>query len=123
MKDHTKETHFGSVMGEQNTRQPDGQVSEPAAMRMNEVQGLPCFDLRAGPNTLSVHWKRWKRSFDLYVLEKGIEEDRQKVAPLLHTAGQVVQHLYCTLVVKLLDSYFIPKVNVPFERRVFRQMK
>ena len=96
MKDHTKETHFGSVMGEQNTRQPD-RPSQRTAIRTNEVQGLPCFDLRAGPHTLPVLWKRWKRFFDLYVLEKGIEEDRQKVAPLLHTAGQVVQHLYCTL--------------------------
>ena len=29
----------------------------------------------------------------------------------------------CKDVVKSLDSYFIPKVNVPFERRVSRQMK
>lgn len=85
-----------SVMGEQNTRQPDG-PSQRTAIRTNEVRGLPCFDLRAGAHTLSVHWKRWKRSFDLYVLEKGIEEDRQKVVPLLHTAGQEVQDLYCTL--------------------------
>ena len=100
-----KETPFLSVMSEQNTT-----------------------------HTLSVRWKRWKRLFDLYVLAKGIVEDRQKVALLLHTARQEVQDLYYTLagseeelkdykdVVELLDSYFVPKVNVPFERHVFRQM-
>ena len=60
------------------------------------------------------------------MLAKGIVEDHQKVALLLHTAGQEVQDLYYTLagpeeqlrdykdVVELLDSYFVPKVNVPF---------
>ena len=123
-----------SVMSEQNTRQPAG-PSQPTAIRTNEVRSLPCFEPRAEPHSLSVRWKRWKRSFDLYVLAKGIVEDRQKVALLLHTAGQEVQDLYYTLagpgeelrdykdVVELLDSYFVPKVNVPFERHVFRQME
>ena len=121
-------------MSEQNTTQPAG-PSEPTAIRTNEVRSLPCFEPRAEPHTLSVRWKRWKRSFDLYVLAKGIVEDRQTVALLLHTAGQEVQDLYFTLagpeeelrdykdVVELLDSYFVPKVNVPFERHVFRQME
>ena len=105
---------------EQNTSQPAG-PSQPTAIRTNEVRSLPCFEPRAEPHTLSVRWKRWKRSFLLYVLAKGIVEDRQKVALLLHTAGQEVQDLY--YVMELLDSYFVPKVNVPFERNVFRQME
>ena len=123
-----------SVMSVQNTSQPDG-PSQPTAIRTNEVRSLPCFEPRAEPHTSSVRWKRWKSSFDLYVLAKGIVEDRQKVALLLHTAGQEVQDFYDTLagpreelrdykdVVELLDSYFVPKVNVPFKRHVFRQME
>ena len=54
---------------------------------------------------------------------------------MLHTAGQEVQDLYYTLagpeeelrdykhVVELLDSYFVSKVNEPFERHVFRQLE
>ena len=50
-------------------------------------------------------------------------------------AGQDVQDLYYKLagpeeelkdykgVVELLDSYFVPKVNVTFERHVFKQME
>ena len=118
--------HF--VMSEQNTSQPAG-PSQPTPIWTKEVQSLPCFEPRVEPHTLSVCLKHWKRSFDLYMLAKGIAEDRQKVALLLHTAGQEVQDLYYTLagpedklrdykdVVEVLDSYFqvyfVPKVNMP----------
>ena len=89
---------------------------------------------RVDPNTLSVRWKRWKRSFNLYLLAKGITKDTQKVALLLHTGGLDLQELYYTLVpeeepqtleecLTVLDNYFVPKVNVPFERHLFRQME
>ena len=53
----------------------------------------------------------------------------------LHIAGQEIQDLYYTFAgteeelrdykdaVELLDRYFAPKVNVPFERGVFRKME
>ena len=71
----------------------------------------------------------------LYVLAKGIVEDRQKVALLLNTVGQEVQDLYHKLtgpdnelrdykdVVALLDGDLVPKVNAPFARHVFRQIE
>ena len=133
MKDHTKETHFVSARSEQNTTQPTW-PSQLTAIRTNEVRNLPSFESRVDPHTLSVRWKRCKRSLDLCALAKGTVEDRQKVALLLHTAGQEVQDLYYTLacpeeelrdykdVVELLDSYFVPNVNVPCEHHVLRQM-
>ena len=59
--------------------------------------------------------------------------DLQKVALLLHTGGIDFQELYYTLIpegeeksleesFEVLDDYFVPKVNVPFERHLFRQM-
>ena len=69
------------------------------------------------------------------MLAKGVSCDRQKVALLLHTAGTELQELYYTFVtredelkpykdvIKILDEYFVPKVNVPFEKHVFRQME
>jgi transposase InsO family protein len=59
--------------------------------------------------------------------------DSQKVALLLHTGGADFQELYYTLIpedeekglkesFEVLDNYFVPKVNVPFERHLFRQM-
>ena len=59
--------------------------------------------------------------------------DSQKVALLLHTGGADFQELYYTLIpedeekdmkesFEVLDNYFVPKGNVPFERHLFRQM-
>ena len=58
--------------------------------------------------------------------------DLQKVALLLHTGGIDFQELYYTLIpegeeksleesFEVLDDYFVPKVNVPFERHLFRE--
>ena len=99
-----------------------------------EVRGLPCFDPKGEPNSLSVRWKLWKRAFNLYVASKGVTNDRQKVALLLHTGGMALQEVFYTLVpedlettfndcLTALDGYFTPKVNVPFERHQFRQMQ
>lgn len=69
----------------------------------------------------------------MFLTAKGVTNDKQKVALLLHTGGLKLQELYFTLVnedeekefedcVKTLDEYFVPKVNLPFERHQFRQM-
>lgn len=83
------------------------------------------------PNSLSV---RWKRAFNLYVASKGVTNEGQKVALLLHSGGIELQEIYYTLVsedqdtsfndcVAVLDNYFTTKVNILFERQVFRQMQ
>ena len=65
---------------------------------------------------------------------KGVTNEGQKVTLLLHSGGIEFQEIYYTLVsedqdtsfndcVAVLDNYFTPKVNVPFERHVFRQMQ
>ena len=67
------------------------------------------------------------------MLGKGITNNSQKRGLLLHTAGLDLQEVYFTLVpdgaeksyaetFKVLDDYFIPKANVPFERHLFRQI-
>ena len=67
-------------------------------------------------------------------MTKGITRDEQKTALLLHTGGLNLQELYYTLVpgtyivsfaesMALLDGYFSPQLNVPFERHQFRQME
>lgn len=105
-------------------------VSTPVAV---EVGGLQPFQVKGDPHSISQRWRKWKRAFQLYVLGKGITNDSQKRGLLLHTAGLEVQEVFFTLVsdgeekdyaatLKVLDDYFIPKANVPFERHVFRQI-
>ena len=98
-----------------------------------EVGGLQPFQVKGDPHSISQRWRKWKRAFELYVLGKGITSDSQKRGLLLHTAGLEVQDVYFTLVpggedkdypatLKVLDDYFIPKANVPFEKHLFRQI-
>lgn len=73
------------------------QAAQPAQFLTSEARNLPCFNPREDFNTLFVSWKRWKRSFELYLLAKGTSDDKQKVALSLHTAGIPAEELYYTL--------------------------
>lgn len=120
--------------GETSDTPPQPAPSSIVEPKTLEVRGLPCFDPKGEPTTLSVRWKRWKRAFHLYVASKGITNQAQKVALLLHSGGMELQEIFYTLApedeaqnnfdncVAILDKYFAPKVNVPFERYGFRQM-
>ena len=99
-----------------------------------DVASLPPFNPKEDLNTLAVRWKLWKRSFNLYLVVKGITKDEQKTALLLHTGGMNFQELYYTLLtgteikpfaesMELFDNYFAPQLNIPFERLQFRQME
>ena len=110
---------------------PTTSIVEPKSL---EVRGLPCFDHKGEPTTLSVRWKRWKRAFHLYVASKGVTNEAQKVALLLHSGGMDLQEIFYTLAqedetqnnfdncLTVLDNYFTPKANVPFERHESRQL-
>ncbi|PFX12441.1 Uncharacterized protein K02A2.6 [Stylophora pistillata] len=98
-----------------------------------DVSGLEPFNPKGEAHNLSQRWKRWKRAFDLYVTRKGVSNDAQKRALLLHVAGMDVEEIYFTLAgdgedvsfqatLQVLDDYFVPKSNFPFERHLFRQI-
>ena len=80
-------------------------------------------------HALSQAWKKWLRSFQIFLDARGVENDLQKKQLLLHSAGIQVQEIYFSLVtdevhadnnfdqtINLLNNYFIPQANVPFER-------
>ena len=108
---------------------PDTPPSLPTTSNVEpkplEVRGLPCFDPKGEPTTLFVRWKRWKRAFRLYVASKGVTNQAQKMALLLHSGGMELQEIFYTLApedgeaqsnfdncLTVLDNYFTPKVNV-----------
>lgn len=107
-----------------------------------EIQAIPPFDIVGDVTCVGPRWKRWRRSFEFYIAAKGVTSDVQKRALLLHTAGMAVQDLFETLsdpgppggnaddaasaydvAMRTLDAHFSPKLNTPYERHVFRQMK
>ena len=98
-----------------------------------DIHGISCFNPTGDATNLSARWKRWKHAFNLYLVAKGVTNEQQKVALLLHTGGLELQELYFSLTgeeedkqyaecISILDSYFVPKVYLPFERHQFRQM-
>ncbi|KAI8512669.1 hypothetical protein Bbelb_093080 [Branchiostoma belcheri] len=98
--------------------------------------GSSCPD-RRGHRKPAIVCSRRRLKFSSSPLEEveGVEDDGQKKALLLHTAGAAVQDIYYTQVkeeddtkkygetVGVLDAYFIPKSNVAFERHMFRQVR
>ena len=116
------------------TEQSNGAVSSGSSVMVSlDVGSLVSFDTKGDPRGISQRWKKWKRSFKLYLAGKGVTDDAQKRALFLHAAGVDVQEIYFTLVgedeittfedtMKELDDYFVPKANVPFERHLFRQI-
>lgn len=101
-----------------------------------ELNGVQKFDPNAEPSQLNQSWKRWHRSFELFAVGKGVSNPEQRKALLLHCAGPEVQDIYYTLnevraeqedsvytvAVKTLNKHFENKVNVPYERYVFRKI-
>lgn len=116
-----------------------------------DLGGMQPFDCKGDATALAPRWKKWKSAFNYFVVGKGVTNIAQKQALLLHCAGMDVQELYATLpdlvipppapglngnppeappllndyekTLKKLDDYFTTKVNVPYERHVFRQLK
>ena len=97
------------------------------------------FDCKSDPTTLSTRWSRWLRGFDNYIVGRGIKDAAQKKALLLYCGGMDLQDMFETLVdpsaaalpenddaykktIRILNHYFVPQSNVPFERHRFRQM-
>ena len=107
-----------------------------------DVAPLPLFDCTGDPTSVTPRWKRWKKAFQFYIDGKGVQNNDQKKALLLHSAGMDVQDIFETLnnvpfvstfegetdnvykqAMRNLDAYFAPKGNVPYERHVFRSLK
>ncbi|KAK2551951.1 hypothetical protein P5673_026947, partial [Acropora cervicornis] len=96
------------------------QALSSESLLSTDDKGLPCFNPRNDPTNLAV---RWKRSLNLYLTAKGVTNDQQRVALLLHTGGAELQELYFTLVdeeeEKSFEACLIDKCFDPIPRRKF----
>ena len=78
-------------------------------------------------------WKAWKRAFSYCVTANDVTDSKRQVALLLHLGGPELQEVYHAIVdedvkvesldkaIEILDSYFLPKRNVTYERHVFHK--
>ena len=108
-------------------------INREMAAVCNWNSGIPTFDPKVEPTSIAPRWQRWKRAFELFIVGKGITDKTQKRALLLHCAGMDVQDIFDTLpnngedndydkAIEVLDTYFNPATNVPYERHMFRRM-
>ena len=110
------------------------EVKDMAVSLLDGVSQLVPFDCKSDSN-IGARWRRWKRSFDYFVLAKNVTDPAQKKALLLHTTGIDVQDIYHTLTEEdseddvytkaacALDNYFHTRTNIPYERHIFRQLQ
>ena len=106
-------------------------------MAVSDIGSIPKFDCKGESMSIAPRWRKWKKAFEYYILAKGVDDAVRKKALLLHCAGMDVQELYNTLTdpgpvaeddtvfdiaLRTLDSHFIAKVNITYERHVFRKM-
>ena len=104
---------------------------------MGDLSPVPNFDCKSEPAGQSQRWRRWLKALQFYLDAKNITEAKQRRAVLLHCGGMDLQDLYETLTdpgggddadefekcARTLNSYFLPRSNVPYERHVFRQIE
>ena len=99
------------------------------AVSLELNNAIPPFDPSGEPTTLKSRWNRWIRAFDLFAVGKGVEDDGQKRALLLHSAGMQVQDIFFSLAKveelttydktkKALCDYFAPQSNETYERLI-----
>ena len=95
-----------------------------------DLCGIPPFDCKGSSTALAPRWKKWLKVLWYFIEAKGVKNEVQKKALLLHTAGMEVQELFETLIDpgpaegedNALDAYFATKINEPYERHVFKNM-
>ena len=61
-----------------------------------DVTGIPNFNVSEATDIVE-RWKRWLRAFELYSTGKGVTDNDQKYALMLHAAGMDVQDIFFTL--------------------------
>ncbi|XP_062540761.1 uncharacterized protein K02A2.6-like [Armigeres subalbatus] len=89
---------------------------------------------------VSSRWKKWKRSFEIFLDVNNVALPSRKKSYLLHFAGESVQDIYDSLVgdgnqpvpvgsdayqeaVGVLDGHFLPMKCLPQERHIFRNLQ
>ncbi|XP_033641983.1 uncharacterized protein K02A2.6-like [Asterias rubens] len=99
-----------------------------------KLNGVEKFDPHGDPAQLRQMWRRWLRGFEYFAVGKGVTNQGQKKALLLHCTGPDVQDIFFSLTeeegtdeydkaVKTLNKHFEVKINVPYERYGFRNME
>ena len=96
-----------------------------------DIPAVEAFNCNTDGN-LASEWEKWKKGFQYYVGAAGPSDNKQKQAVLLPLIGPAGQETFDTLsdtgdhyesAIVSLDSYFMPKKNLIYERYNFLSAK
>ena len=83
--------------------------------------GPSTFEMVGEASSVGTRWKRWKKGFQYYMDARGIMQEKQAKALLLHSAGMDVQNIF----EDLTDLGHGPRPtqcvrkSAPYSRRLF----
>jgi len=83
-----------------------------------EIQGVAPFDCKGNSSALGPRWKKCLQSFQYFLVAKGVMNDAQKKALLLHTAGIEVEVFYETPTDPGATEQFEEDTATDFEKAV-----
>lgn len=95
-----------------------------------DVPAPQAFAVAAEALSVARSWKQWIVALDYYIAATGVTNASQKKLLLLQVAGREVQEIFAKLEAaddsleaakKVLSDYFIPKINIKYERFLFWQ--
>ena len=111
------------------------------ALGPGDLSGPSTFDIVGEASSIGTRWKRWKKGFQYYLDARGITQEKQAKALLLHSAGMDVQDIFKNLTdpghpentdpdphnvyekaLRTLDAYFLPSTKELYERSIFHHM-
>lgn len=109
-----------------------------AIMAENVGDGLGRFDCEGDQTSVGQRWLKWIRAFEYFAISANITVAARKKASLLHKAGMEVQEIFhshsltdlqaregedeYSRAVRVLNSKFLPRTNIPYERIKFRSL-
>ena len=111
---------------------------------MSVIVTMETFVYEGEQSSLSTRWAEWLKRFENYLVAAGITNDERKKALLLHLAGRKVHQIFEKLdstpipadpatnrpaetdfsaAKRALSEHFNPKINVTYNRHVFKSTK
>lgn len=102
------------------------------------MEHFPTFNPNKEEGNVFAKWKRWIRAFELFVKSGNVMDTERKKAMLLYYGGSEIYNTFYTLsnadtvadgedpdekTKNALSTHFQPKLNIAYERHVFRRLK
>ena len=74
---------------------------------MAQIPSLEPFDCDGDIASVGLHWEKWKRAFEMYLIAANITKTERKRATLLHMGGLPLQEIFYNIPEAEVEGYAI----------------